>query len=411
MSQVTFQNNPQFLQLFQSEVRVTTNIEESDSSALSQIAENASQDISYYECPTLPPNLRKTSCQKFWRITYLVLSIILIPIGICRLLVLGIRKLAERVLVNASTHSKGYVEYYRGYFEAGLSDIIKLGHTVTKIKVKTVDGALLDGVHFQHKTRKVNEYTLLLFNANGELYESNSVPYLDLPINVVRFNIRGTGLSKGTVSPNNHLIDCWSMGQYAHKYLGVPLDQTMAGGHSQGGFFAAFTAAMHQGTPGTNEGMSLFMDRAYRYLPHVTDTLLKDLIKCCPINCCLGKAAHFITWLTGYNYNAQPYVDKVQALVWFLYHKQDRIIADKNSIKEAYRVKENTGSEAPIFKHPLLGKIEAIELTDYGTVEGYRAHNRPLTRTEKKLHKVQIAKAFKLDSKGFGDLTNSSLYF
>ncbi len=125
-----------------------------------------------------------------------------------------------------------------------------------EITLETLDGALINGVHFEGTLKK----GIIFLHGNGSFYETSAQKPLgwiqslkqissegeDLFPHLVVFNPSGTGESSGLTHPVNIARDMLAAFEYLVYQQGIDPNDIVIGGHSMGAFFAAFGADLIQ---------------------------------------------------------------------------------------------------------------------------------------------------------------------
>jgi alpha/beta superfamily hydrolase len=251
--------------------------------------------------PSLKP-AEKTDCKKrveaIWTAVYFLISLIIFPIGLARLIGLGIAHYAKKITLPAAwmlkpeeqeirrkrflanctealsrddfdtytitfhaTQADGSTEVIRRRYKDGIllegpepdNSPIQTTFNINEHIVQTPDGANLRTVHFRHKQADAHTPTLIYCQPNGATVDGMAYKWLieksmdrKVPLNLVTFDYRTVGQSKGQLSEAKDLItDAESVYQFVRDSLQIPPDQIHMYGFSLGGVVAATVNGLH----------------------------------------------------------------------------------------------------------------------------------------------------------------------
>lgn len=187
------------------------------------------------------------------------------------------------------------------------------------IQIQTDDGLVLDGMYFQGKNCNRSSRTVILFNANGIRYEEYGLckGLLDLKMwekkewNVVVFNYRGVGDSRGVATLPGLVEDGSAVLKYVQKMFNVPLNQILLHGHSLGGGIASEVAALYPDVNYCN-------DRSFSSLSQQAAVMLG--------NGFFGKKMSEMMVGFGWEIRARDNWDKIKGKKVAISHHKDAVI-------------------------------------------------------------------------------------
>ncbi|MBN4067223.1 alpha/beta fold hydrolase [Simkania negevensis] len=206
-------------------------------------------DFQAHETDYLPSPKPSTLLQKIARIVYNILSVVIFPIGLCRLGYWSVRYFVSRMIFQAPL--KQAMESSGTKFkEAFLRQ--NEGNATSK-QIKTLDGALIDSVEINHPSMEgvgIEKQKYLVFMpGTGGNYEKSLRTFQkmanDIGANALVFNYRGVGSSKGCALSSKELV---MDGDAVIQYLldkGIQEENILIHGYSLGGAVGAQVAAYH----------------------------------------------------------------------------------------------------------------------------------------------------------------------
>lgn len=217
---------------------------------------------------------RNRTSAKVKRVVLWILSVLIVPVALVRLIAMGVRSLSNRLVLPATFSKDVYMDRFREDF---LSNSKNHAEQVT---VETADGVKLDTVTIKHPDQKDlpahEQKWILKFGGNGEIYESGLLNTLglskDTGANYFIGNFRGVMRSEGRAKRAQDLIlDGEAMLQYLFQ-KGVRPENILIHGHSLGGGVGTAVAARH---PGVN----VCNDRSFSSIKAVVGPFIGKLIE------------------------------------------------------------------------------------------------------------------------------------
>jgi hypothetical protein len=242
-----------------------------------------------------------TKEEKVKKITYLIFSIIIFPVGLGRLAKRGIQRLAglaiypAQLIINKDTYRN-----QRGN--------LKLGGYQTHY-LMTPDKVRLHAMYYAQKKPIEEQKTVILFPGNGA--SSFSYPNLrdtfeEMGWNVLLFDPRHVGKSQRKMATcKSTILDGETAYQFA-KAQGVKKENILLWGHSLGGGISAAVAVNHK-------KVMLVNDRSFSSLVSVIKALMANWI---------GTLAKKLGW----EYNTEENYKKVQGKKWVVTATHDDVI-------------------------------------------------------------------------------------
>lgn len=190
-----------------------------------------------------------------------------------------------------------------------------------EIKFQTPDDTTLDGMYFQGRGCQKSDRTVILFNGNGVRYEQYGGDSFLFDIeswkkngwNVVIFNYRGVGQSKGIATRDGLILDGDTVFQHVRDQFNVSEDKILLHGHSLGGGIASEVAAKHPNVNYCN-------DRSFSSLSKQVKVMFGNGI--------IGSIASKVLTYFGWEYKARDNWDKINGKKFSIYHEKDSVIPE-----------------------------------------------------------------------------------
>ena len=196
-----------------------------------------------------------------------------------------------------------------------------------EVTLKTSNGEAINGVHFPGTQKKA----ILFLHGNGCFYETSA----ERPLSWVRdlsteggsphlliFNPRGTGKSEGITHPKTVAEDFLIAFRYlvAHS---VDPNHIIIAGHSMGGFFGAFGAALIQNAFPTNT-IHCLSDRSFSNIYDRVDVKIQ--------NCFQRAMMHCLIKLSQWDCSPMIALGTLKGRVCIIFHQQDEVIPYPTSL-------------------------------------------------------------------------------
>lgn len=304
--------------------------------------------VKWEEMPlSLRPTLESTT-QKAQRIAWNILSIIIFPIGLVRLLGYAVKWIAKKLLLPAASHSPETQLEHSTSFINQCKNIERLSNGVFRSeshKVIAPDGAILDVTLLRRNNSSPETPTCIYFNGNNALKSFGSAGWLldhalSSPMNFVVFDYRSAGNSTGTFNDaNDLLVDGLSLVHWVRKTLKTRDDRIHFYGTSLGGAVALKTKALDPKLTG-----KLLSERSFSSL----EDMLKSWTKNC--SCLCRPFVNLIAWTLkkqSLELDVAADLKKLKGRILIVYHKNDPVIPKSASLAE--KVKSD------IFELKMLG--------------------------------------------------------
>ena len=313
-----------------------------------------------------------SSFNKVLRITILIFSILIPPIGFLRLIGKSINFIATQKFILPSIKlPKASLDKERNKH---LVDV-NFAKKCERIVIQTADHIKLDTFMVHHpieKNKAIQEQKYIIyFNGNANTYET-SLPTLrkiseETGVNVYSGNYRGVGHSEGFPAD---VRDLAMDGEALLNYLlsqGVSQKNILIHGKFLGGAVGAYVAAMHQ-----EEGKEI------NYCGERTFALMKEHVKAIShryrqklrkVNKFTGKihstflsilnslAARLICAL-GWNFKTLESYKSIKGHKFIIYHRRDPIIPYAASLYKRYKDSEMSLNERRIKLERMVQKIK-----------------------------------------------------
>ncbi len=275
--------------------------------------------------------------QKIKKIAWLILSILIPPIGLVRLLGYGVAFIANKIiLVGTWCTCREEDEEKQLHFNTfwKCMDVIyampSLGIKTPKVTmephtVKTPDGAELQVKLIQKRQGVVVEDvtipTVVYFHPNAGFSEGDALPrFISGSVftncNFVFFNYRGVPGSTGTFAASKDLVvDGSSVVQWVRKYLQTTPENIHFYGRSLGGAIALQTKALDKELTGRLVNVCSFSS---------LDLVIKSMI-----GSCLGSLISWAIRSHGYGIDALSAYKKISGKKLIVFHSKDTLIRKK----------------------------------------------------------------------------------
>lgn len=193
------------------------------------------------------------------------------------------------------------------------------------LQVMTQDGVTLCGMYFQDKrSHQVPSRTLIVFGGNGTLYKIGSSAWLlkllkdsPTPFNIVMFDYRECGLSKGTANAEGLLLDGRAVYDHVRTVLQVPEDNIDLYGFSLGAAIATLVKANHPHTRGV-----LINNRSFQSLSHAIQGIFKPF----PLSQFFSQFSSAITKRSGWALNPLEAWKTITSPKMVICHSQDPVV-------------------------------------------------------------------------------------
>lgn len=187
----------------------------------------------------------------------------------------------SNIILQAQTISKEKVNETTEAFSEILDDINKTGLSAKTLSITTHDDAILNGVEITQQQTTSEKY-IVYFQGNGILYEDTIENKYDngilsaaqnLNCNVIAFNYRGVGNSKGKATSKDDLVtDGLAIVQYLLYEKKIKPENIVLHGYSLGGAIATLVAErLHA----KKISVSVFNSRTFSTLTNLVNALFR----------------------------------------------------------------------------------------------------------------------------------------
>jgi hypothetical protein len=202
-----------------------------------------------------------------------------------------------------------------------------------EVVFQTADHVLLNAMYFPGKNCQNSDRTVILFNGNGVCYEQhqsrtvlfNIKTWQQQEWNVLVFNYRGVGSSKGRVTRDGLILDGDTAFQYIRDKMKVPEEKILLHGHSLGAGIAGEVAALHPYTNYCNDRSFISLSK------QVEEMFGKGRI---------GRLANRILIYFNWEFDSRVNWDKIKGKKLAIYHEKDCIIPKTASFCESLNYDE-----------------------------------------------------------------------
>lgn len=272
----------------------------------------------------------KTLCQKIMKVVWDILSIILLPIGIARVMGWMVHFIAKKlILPSAWFYPNQIVQRAKRIFHLCCRNL-QMQFTTHKHKVMTPDGVKLNFLHFRHNQADANTPTILFYQSNASISKLGIYLWLieesvrrNCVCNFVVFDYRGVGSSKGDAKSARELvIDGDTALQFVKDHLQVPAHLIHFYTWSLGGGVGSNVKALY---PECNGPM--VNERSFGSLRSVAENSIPSL---------LMPFFYWVPWAAekeGWNLVAP--LEKLKGRTLIIYHRKDSTIPYPSSAHQA----------------------------------------------------------------------------
>lgn len=280
----------------------------------------------------------QTLLKKIARVAWNILSAVIFPIGLGRLIGAGIGKIAGRVLLPSAEKTPDEIADAKRLHQKIWHDpnpvpdiqTLRNAFTAEECTVATPDGALLSATHFRARNANAASPTMIYFQPNGTLKDHGvhfplmAISTMGTPTNFVVFDYRSVGESTGKFTGTRDLIiDGSAIVQWVQHGLGVPAHQIQFYGFSLGGAVSVCTQAQDPSLTGPNGN-----ERSFSSTREMIRAILNKLDR-------FKWLASLISWTVksqGYEMDAAASYKKLQGRKLVIYHTEDPVIPYEASL-------------------------------------------------------------------------------
>lgn len=262
-----------------------------------------------------PKELNKI--EKAQKIAFLIFSVIVFPVGLCRLAKRGVHRLAGLAIYPAQ------VIIDNDFSRRERKKLRKNGYQTHYLK--TPDNVRLHAMYYSQQKPIEEQKTVILFPGNGAssfCYDNLYKAFKTMGWNVLLFDPRHVGKSqKKMATCKSTILDGETAYQFA-KAQGVKKENILLWGHSLGGGISTAVAANHK-------KVMLINDRSFSSLVNVIKALVANWI---------GTLVKKLDW----EYNSEENYKNVQGKKWVITGVEDEVIVKGTRLGEKIPVKEQT---------------------------------------------------------------------
>jgi hypothetical protein len=262
----------------------------------------------------------KTRLQKIWRVVYLILSIVIFPIGIARAIGWAVHFVAKKLVLPAAWFYPGQiVKMAKHFFQMGCHNLTQF--SIQEHVLATPDKVKLQALHFRHHRAGENTPTVLFFQSNAVMLQMGVYLWLineairrHVVCNFVVFDYRGVGESQGDLSSTRELlIDGDTALQFVRDHLRVPPSQIHWYGWSLGGGVSTQVKSFYPECNGP-----LVNERSFSSIRSATEHSIPRFLK------------PFLFWFPctaeRYGWNLTAPLEKLHGRTLVVYHPRDPTI-------------------------------------------------------------------------------------
>lgn len=274
---------------------------------------------------------QRTLCQKITRLVWNILSIIIFPIGLCRLTYWKVREIALALAIPGNPLRPHNVKHRPGITE--------------KVSLTSPDGAQLDGIFLPGKHKKK---VILLAFGNAMRWETAGrlIDFL-MPLNtsILSVNPRGVGKSTGTRYEEGYALDIYTAYEYLIHKKGIDPEDIILFGFSMGAAYGTMGASLIQ-EKYPEKKIAVFNLSSFSCLKRLTKEISKKVAGI--LGCIFGYGVNFIS----FDMNVKKALDTLKGRKFIFGHKNDEIILHLASMGEAVRQKPSKNTDLVERNHP-----------------------------------------------------------
>ncbi len=239
--------------------------------------ESLSNDVIFHA--NYPIHLKDSLIKKVMSFVYNIFSILIFPIGICRLIAYQMHiALGYYFFLPSQFLSKKNMEY----LDQGRKNLIK-NFNAKEINLETADKVKLNGIFILGKDRlgkKLTEKAPLIIHylGNAGRYEDfghHQEAIKDLShFNLLIVNYRGVCKSQSMATKKGLILDAEAILEFALKKLKISEDKIILHGHSFGGALATLVASNHNVKLLNDRSFSTLEEAVYHNCKKIFQTLI-----------------------------------------------------------------------------------------------------------------------------------------
>lgn len=327
---------------------------------------------------------KQVSQRKMWQI----ILINCVSLGLVPVFNSLSRKLAARILLHRRSESKKIeADAFKKAFLKNHSDIS------LPFNLNIADEAKIDGVaifsnkdnleNFKAKENCADQKWVVFFCGNAMQYESMlnfAKEYSEeVDANVLLFNYRGVGRSKGDLHGPEDLISDGNACMQFIQSRDIPEKNIVLHGYSIGGAIAAQVSSKHEKSPIVS--VNSF------------SSLSKEVEELIPV---IGKVVKLILLNIGWELDSIKALEGNKAKKLIIYHKLDGIVPYKASVRKALKNKNVKDEQTTFFKQNVGRTIGSVKLAEPPwngvTVPLFRTSPSKKISEKEKIEKIQYLK-------------------
>lgn len=269
-----------------------------------------------------------TTCDKISKIAYDIFSVCFPPLGIARLINYAVDGFANRIALPAAHNvtkerAERAMNNFYSYWEGPIQEnnrMVRENYRLVSQTVVTPDKTELKALCIQYKNSSADTPTVIYFNGNFQLcietptWILEESLRLDSPCNLVLFDYRGVGESKGAFTGAKDLvIDGFSIVEWVKAKIGTNSDLIHFYGFSLGGAIASLTKALDPTLTG-----KLIHDRSFSSSGKVLSSRYGTGL--------YGRMMNYLFAYNGYSADVIPAFSKMNGEKMVIYHPDDDVI-------------------------------------------------------------------------------------
>lgn len=345
---------------------------------------SAASPISGSQTPSAPPlphSMVVTTAQKVGRVFYLILSIIIFPIGIARLIGYAIHQAFLHKTILPLNGKPG--PYKQGKVAEALEDLSR-NHNAEQIRVPTPHNDHLDALFIPGTAHPEK---VILFACPNNAYAAEMLTsdikkmVSELGASCCAANPPGVGNSEGSVSLENLDLTVYSMLHYLTEEKKIKPEDIVVYGYSIGGMELCRGVKLFE-EEHPEVKIDVVHDRSFSSLT----TIIKEVVRK-DLSSCLAPLAQFTAWSSGLISDAKDSFDHLRGRKLVIYHTNDESIPYPASLAQAIFNDERYAKSAQADSN-----LTVLKMTD----NLYGGHLRNFEHGEKAVILTEMAKMLDL---------------
>lgn len=273
--------------------------------------------------PPMPASLVETVSQKVNRVIYMILSIIIVPIGIIRLIGYMIHQIGLKQIIQTAQYTTCEIENANKW--------ARMGKNSEEISLLNPQGEQLHG--FFMKGEKHPEKVMLIFSGNAVLASSAASNSMSLGhklgVSCCSVDYPGIGESHGSLSLENLPLTVYSTLHYLVHERNIDPKNIVVHGFSLGGVAISKGIALFE-EENPKAAISVVSSHTCSHLTGAVDGVVSLFA-----GRFVGGLARFFAWSSGLDFECKESFDRLRGRKLVIYNENDPIIPYRASLAKA----------------------------------------------------------------------------